>query len=330
MRWTAAARLAAGGLAAWLVAAGPDVPAQAAPPGPLAMQAVVTVLREERPVGSGFAVSPEGYILTAAHVVSEPGRLSVRFANGLEAGVQAVARDDRADVALLRAPVRSLPVLTLGDSRNLKAGDRVWIAGAPVGLEQSVSSGYVAASRRLVGERAYIQLDISLNPGNSGGPVLDDEGRVVGIAAARVANAQGIGLAIPVAALEDLLARWQVAVAVDLSYEDLALQPASEQPARGGSDEMQAVRWATAAVSVAVLAIGAGLLVGNRRRRRWHHRERWPAGTAPQPGPASLERRRGLARLGLGSRRGRAADGRQLGTGSQGSLEEIEVILHDR
>lgn len=332
IRWatTGATALGVVGFVVVLAATGPGGPAQAAPPGPLALQAVVTVLVDGRPVGSGFVVSPEGYILTVAHAVAQPGRLSVRFATGHQAGAEAIALDDGADVALLRASVRFLPALSLGDSRNLKAGDRVWVAGAPLGLEQSVSSGYVAASRRVVEDRTYIQLDISLNPGNSGGPVLDEEGRVVGIAAARVGNAQGIGLAIPVAALEKALARWQVAMAADLTYQNVALQPAREGPAWGRDEEMRAVGWATAAVSVAVLATGAGVLVWSRRRRRRQVQARRAAASVSPPGTASPEGRRGMARLRLRDRWGHVTYHEPAGTASQAPEDDVEVILHDR
>lgn len=156
-----------------------------------------------RASGTAFAVahSPDGgtYLLTNEHVVEDVRkggtvRLS-RDGTGRTATLQAV--NPRGDVALLRVS-RPLPLLRLATAPPV-AGEPIVVVGAPVGLEDTVTSGVVSKIRPIRGRlQRYIQFDAAINPGNSGGPVLDAGGRVVGLATAKVMDAEGIGFAVPI------------------------------------------------------------------------------------------------------------------------------------
>ena len=160
---------------------------------------------EQQGVGSGFVISADGYILTNNHVVHEATEIKVKLADGKEYDAKVVGRDLKTDLALLKAEGASgLHALQLGDSDSLKVGNWVVAVGSPFGLEQTVTAGIVSAKGRVIGSGPYdnfIQTDASVNPGNSGGPLLNMEGEVVGINTAIFSQSGGnvgIGFAIPV------------------------------------------------------------------------------------------------------------------------------------
>ena len=134
--------------------------------------------------GSGFIISSDGLLLTSAHVIEGARRITVRLSDRRQFRAQVVGSDPTTDVAVLRVNARALPVVRLGRSSRLKVGDPVVVIGSPFGLEQSVSQGIVSAmGRALRGFAAvpHIQTDASVNPGHSGGPLLDASASVVGI-----------------------------------------------------------------------------------------------------------------------------------------------------
>lgn len=153
--------------------------------------------------GSGVVIAPDGYIITNSHVVHGAQRLQVVFTEGQRAEARLVGEDAATDLALLRAESSGLKYAALGDTSALRVGQLVIAMGNPLGFEASVSTGVVSALGR--GMRAadgrlidnIIQHTAPLNPGNSGGPLLDSHGRVAGINTAIIAQAQGIGFAIP-------------------------------------------------------------------------------------------------------------------------------------
>ncbi len=163
--------------------------------------------RRERSLGSGVIVSPEGYILTANHVVDGADEIKVSLGeNKKEYDAKVVGTDPPTDVAVLKIDANDLPAITLGDSDQLEIGDVVLAIGNPFGLSQTVTMGIVSAMGRngLEGFNQYqdfIQTDAAINPGNSGGALVDAEGRLVGINTAiysRDGGNQGIGFAVPV------------------------------------------------------------------------------------------------------------------------------------
>jgi serine protease Do len=154
--------------------------------------------------GSGFIVSADGLILTNAHVVREAKEVSVKLADRREFAAKVLGSDPVTDVAVLRIDARDLPTVRLGDPKQVEVGDPVLAIGAPFGLEQTATQGIVSAKgRSLPGDAVvpFIQTDAAVNPGNSGGPLFDGQGAVVGINAqiySQSGGYQGLSFAIPI------------------------------------------------------------------------------------------------------------------------------------
>lgn len=158
-------------------------------------------------LGSGFVVSSDGLIATNLHVIGEARPIAVQMADGRKFDVVSVEAFDRPlDLALIRIEARDLPVLPLGDSDALQQGQAVLALGNPQGLKHSVVAGIVSGTREIDG-RQMIQLAIPIEPGNSGGPLLDMSGRVQGLITMKSAVTENLGFAMPVNALKPLIAK---------------------------------------------------------------------------------------------------------------------------
>lgn len=157
-----------------------------------------------RSQGSGFIISSDGLILTNAHVVREAKEVSIKLSDRREFKAQVLGADTATDIAVLRVTAKNLPVVRLGDSRQLQVGDPVLAIGSPFGFEQTATQGIVSAlGRSLPGDTSvpFIQTDAAVNPGNSGGPLFDGSGAVVGINAqiySQSGGYQGLSFAIPI------------------------------------------------------------------------------------------------------------------------------------
>ncbi|MDH3209116.1 MAG: DegQ family serine endoprotease [Burkholderiaceae bacterium] len=160
--------------------------------------------RAFRGQGSGFILSSDGLILTNAHVVRNAKEVTVKLSDRREFKAKVLGADPATDVAVLRIDAKNLPVVRLGDVRQLQVGDPVLAIGSPFGFEQTATQGIVSAKgRSLPGDTAvpFIQTDAAVNPGNSGGPLFDGTGAVVGINAqiySRSGGYQGLSFAIPI------------------------------------------------------------------------------------------------------------------------------------
>jgi len=153
--------------------------------------------------GSGFIVSPNGYILTNAHVVAEASEVMVRLTDRREFSAKVVGVDRRTDVAVIRINADQLPTVTIGDPSRLRPGEWVVAIGSPFGFENSVTAGIVSATSRSLPNdyTPFIQTDAAVNPGNSGGPLFNLRGEVVGINSqiySRSGGFMGISFAIPI------------------------------------------------------------------------------------------------------------------------------------
>ncbi|WP_297910098.1 Do family serine endopeptidase [Thiomonas sp.] len=159
---------------------------------------------EERPVGvgSGFILASDGYVLTNAHVVDGAERIVVTLTDHREFTATLVGADARTDVALLKIDAAGLPAVRIGDSSRLQVGEWVVAIGSPFGLDNTVTAGIVSAKSRDTGDYTpLIQTDVAVNPGNSGGPLIDMHGRVVGMNSqiySRTGGFMGISFAVPI------------------------------------------------------------------------------------------------------------------------------------
>lgn len=154
--------------------------------------------------GSGFIISSDGYILTNAHVVDEVDEVVVKLNDKREFRAKVIGADKRTDVALIKIEAQGLPKVAIGDPDKLKVGEWVLAIGAPFGFENSVTAGIVSAKGRSLPQENYvpfIQTDVAVNPGNSGGPLFNLKGEVVGVNSqilSRSGGYMGLSFAIPI------------------------------------------------------------------------------------------------------------------------------------
>ncbi|HUK67090.1 MAG TPA: trypsin-like peptidase domain-containing protein [Anaeromyxobacteraceae bacterium] len=163
----------------------------------------VVGIEQRRGQGSGLVLAPDGYLLTNAHVARAQGPIQVRLSGSSTVKGERVGVDERTDLAVLRVEAPGLRALPLADSRALAVGQLVVAIGNPLGFERSVTMGVVSALYRTLPTPegglfdGLIQTDAAVNPGNSGGPLLDADGAVVGVTTAMLPWAHGMAFAIP-------------------------------------------------------------------------------------------------------------------------------------
>lgn len=181
--------------------------------------------------GSGFIISNDGYILTNNHIVKDSDRILVTLANGKEYVASVVGQDPSSDLAVIKIEEKNLPSLTLGNSDTLEVGQWVTAIGNPMGLQATLTVGVISATGRsnlgLTQFENFIQTDAAINLGNSGGPLLNLNGEVVGIntaIAAHTAGFQGIGFAIPSTMASQIMEQLISDGSVTRSYLGILLQ----------------------------------------------------------------------------------------------------------
>jgi serine protease Do len=207
------------------------------PPGPQEYQA--------RSLGSGFIISEDGYILTNAHVIGEADEITVKLIDGREFEAEVVGQDQVTDVALLKIDAEGLPIVPLGDADKAQVGDWVVAIGSPFGFENTVTAGIISAKRRSLPGDTYVpflQTDVALNPGNSGGPLFNMQGEVIGINSqiySQTGGYMGLSFAIPIQLAMDIaeqlretgkVSRGRLGVQIQEVTQDLAQSFGLEEP----------------------------------------------------------------------------------------------------
>lgn len=164
----------------------------------------VFVVTSGNALGSGFAVG-ENCIITNAHVLDNPNNIMLSTYAGETHTTYLVGYDQDKDIAVLGVKDARFTPLTVADYKSLNTGDDVYAIGAPKSMAYTLTKGVISAKEREIGKYKYIQTDAAINEGNSGGPLLNDEGNVIGINTLKMSDSEGIGLAIPMTVVGDFL-----------------------------------------------------------------------------------------------------------------------------
>jgi serine protease Do len=186
--------------------------------------------------GSGFIIDPSGIIVTNNHVVKDAKEVTVTFDDGTEKRARVLGRDPRTDIAVLKVNAdHPLPAVSFGDSSAIKPGQWVIAMGNPFGLGGTVTAGIVSAKGRDIGEGPYdnfIQIDAPINQGNSGGPLFNQDGEVIGMNTAILSpsgGSIGIGFSIPSNLIKSVVAELETSGHVTRGYLGVAAQPVSPE-----------------------------------------------------------------------------------------------------
>lgn len=186
--------------------------------------------QEKTAYGSAFFISKDGYLLTNRHVIDDASRITITLNDRRELDATLVGSDERTDIALLKVKGASFPELKIGDSNQLKVGEPVLAIGSPFGFDYSASAGIVSAkSRNMSGETSvpFIQTDAALNPGNSGGPLFNQRGEVVGVNSrifSGTGGYMGLSFSIPIDVAMDVVQQLKTSGKVTRSYLGVMLQ----------------------------------------------------------------------------------------------------------
>ena len=194
---------------------------------------------QSQSLGSGFIISADGFVLTNAHVVEAADEITVKLTDKRELKAKVIGSDRRTDIALLKIEASGLPFVRFGDPNRLRVGEWVVAIGSPFGFENSVTAGIVSAKGRSLPQEnfvPFIQTDVAVNPGNSGGPLFNLRGEVVGINSAiysRTGGFMGLSFAIPIDVANDITQQLKSTGRVIRGRIGVVIQPITKELADG-------------------------------------------------------------------------------------------------
>ncbi|MGA0023762.1 MAG: trypsin-like peptidase domain-containing protein, partial [Burkholderiales bacterium] len=194
---------------------------------------------QSQSLGSGFIISADGYILTNAHVVDFAEEVTVRLTDKREFKAKVIGTDRRTDVALIKIEAGNLPIVQFGDPGKLKVGEWVVAIGSPFGFDNTVTAGIVSAKGRSLPQEnfvPFIQTDVAVNPGNSGGPLFNLKGEVVGINSqiySRTGGFMGLSFAIPIDVANGIAQQLRTTGKVTRGRIGVVIQPLTKELADG-------------------------------------------------------------------------------------------------
>ncbi len=194
---------------------------------------------QSQSLGSGFIISQDGYILTNAHVVETADEITVKLTDKREFKARVIGADRRTDIALIKIDATGLPAVKVGDPNKLRVGEWVLAIGSPFGFENTVTAGIVSAKGRSLPQENYvpfIQTDVAVNPGNSGGPLFNMRGEVVGINSqiySRTGGFMGLSFAIPIDVANDIAQQLRTSGKVSRGRIGVVIQPVTKELADG-------------------------------------------------------------------------------------------------
>ena len=186
-------------------------------------------------LGSGFIISTDGYILTNAHVVEAADEITVKLNDKREFKAKVIGRDKRTDIALIKIDASGLPAVKFGDPGKLKVGEWVIAIGSPFGFDNSVTAGIVSAKGRSLPQEnfvPFIQTDVAVNPGNSGGPLFNMRGEVVGINSqiySRTGGYMGLSFAVPIDVANEIATQLKTTGKVTRGRIGVVIQPVTKE-----------------------------------------------------------------------------------------------------
>jgi|ERR1019366_2072556 hypothetical protein len=202
-------------------------------------------------LGSGFIISKDGKIVTNLHVIRDLKTANVQLANGdLFDSVSVLATDERCDLAVIQVVGHDLPVLDLGNSDALSVGDPVVVVGSPSGLEGTVTAGILSSVRDIADGFKVLQTDAAVNPGNSGGPLLNNKAEVIGVVSFQLRSAQGLNFAIPINYVRGLLDNFHGSISFEVMRRSLGKTSKSPKQESAVSLE-ETLNWLKEAIPLA-------------------------------------------------------------------------------
>lgn len=199
----------------------------------------VFVIYSGNSLGSGFAVG-ENCVVTNAHVIDNPRNITVETYRGTKYKASVLGINEQQNIAVLIVQDAQFPYLDIADLSTMKTGDDIYAIGAPHGMAYTLTKGGISAKERMVGNQSYIQIDAPINQGNSGGPLLNDNGQVLGMNTLKMSDSEGIGLAIPISRVCEYLKSLGIELNTNGNVVDSVEIPEETKPSEtqpGGNDE---------------------------------------------------------------------------------------------